>query len=299
MPQQPPTTLTPKSLREVDDLRRERLRRLAVVLLAVLDFGQPRVRQHRDGQRRVLAKVTDALRHVARAGAAVHPDDIDGERFERGQRGADLRPVEHRAEDLDGHLRDDGDASFDLLEVIEDGGQRRLRLQQVLARLDDEQIGAAVHEAAHLHAVGVTQFFEGGVAERRQLRPRPDGAGDPPRALLRRVVARHALRQLRRLEVQLVGHVRDLVLGEHDGRAAERVGLDHVAPDIEEARVNLLDRRRLTDEQVLRAALELRAAVVLQRQVLRLETRPHRAVEDDDALFQRVEKISHRKAVSN
>jgi hypothetical protein len=93
--------------------------------------------------------------------------------------------------------------------------------------------------------------------------------------------------------------VRDLVLGQDDRGAAERVGLDHVAAHVEEARVHLLDRRRPAHQQVLRAALELRPAVVFQRQILRLETRPHRPVEHDDALFKCVEKISHRKAVSD
>ena len=81
----------------------------------------------------------------------------------------------------------------------------------------------------------------------------------------------------------------DLELGEDDGVGAERVRLDHVAAGLEEVHVNLLDGVGARDEQVLRAVLELRPAVVLHRQPLRVQVRPHRAVEDDDAVFSALE----------
>src|SRR5205085_2507756 len=138
---------------EVCDLRCERFGRLAVMLRAVFDFRQTRVWQHRDGQRRVLAEIADALRHVLWASTAVHADDINRERLKRSQRGANLRAVEHRAEDFDGYLSNDGKATLDLLEVIEDGGERSFRLQQILACFDDEEINAAIVETAYLFAV--------------------------------------------------------------------------------------------------------------------------------------------------
>src|SRR5438105_5004115 len=131
---------------EVCDLRCERFRRLAVMLRAVFDFGQSCVWKHRDGQRRILAEIADALGHVLRASAAVHTNDINRERLKRSQCGANLRAVEHRAEDFDCYLSNDGKATLDLLEVIEDCRERSFRLQQVLAGFDDEEINAAIVE---------------------------------------------------------------------------------------------------------------------------------------------------------
>jgi hypothetical protein len=80
--------------------------------------------------------MAQALCHVFRAGPAVHPDEVNRKGFERGERRANLRSVEHRAEDFYGHLRDDWHAPPNLCKVIEDSRERRLRLKQVLASFD-------------------------------------------------------------------------------------------------------------------------------------------------------------------
>ena len=59
--------------------------------------------------------------------------------------------------------------------------------------------------------------------------------------------------------------------------------------------MNFLDRFGPADQEMLRTALELRAAIVIDGQVLRVQIRPHRAVKDDDAFLQGVEKVSHLK----
>src|SRR5687768_1037312 len=105
---------------KVLDLRRKALRRLVVVLLTVLHFRQPRVWQNRYGQRRVLAKIPKTVGHLLWPGSAVHSDDVDRKRFERGQRRADLGAVQHRPERLDCHLSDDGDLYFLLFEMFKD-----------------------------------------------------------------------------------------------------------------------------------------------------------------------------------
>src|SRR5215213_1897892 len=70
-------------LREVDQLRSETFRRLVVVHLAV-DYGrQTRIWKYRDWQRRVLADVANALRHVLWTSTAVHSDGVDRKRRER------------------------------------------------------------------------------------------------------------------------------------------------------------------------------------------------------------------------
>ena len=57
--------------------------------------------------------------------------------------------------------------------------------------------------------------------------------------------------------------------------------------------MNFLDRFGLGYEQMLRTTFELRAAVIIDGQVLRVEIRSHRAVKDDDAFFKCVEKAAH------
>ena len=80
------------------DLGGKALRRFVVMLFAVLDFGQSGVRQNATREAANFRRDSGNCRSYVRAGAAVHPDNVDRERFERGQCGADLRPVEHRAE---------------------------------------------------------------------------------------------------------------------------------------------------------------------------------------------------------
>ena len=48
--------------------------------------------------------------------------------------------------------------------------------------------------------------------------------------------------------------------------------------------VNFLNGFGFTDEQMFGTAFELRAAVIIDRQILRMQIRPHRAIKDDDAI---------------
>src|ERR1041384_5620296 len=87
--------------------------------------------------------------------------------------------------------------------------------------------------------------------------------------------------------------MRYLVFGQHDRGAAERISLNHVAADFEKAGMNFLDGFGLADKQGFRAAFELRTAVVIHGQVLRVQIGAHRAIKDDDAFAKCVEKVSH------
>src|SRR5262245_8081390 len=93
-------------IREVDKLRGETFRRLVIVHLAI-DYGrQTGVWKHGDRQRRILADVANALRHVLWTSAAVHSDNVDRKRRERGQSRGDLGAVEHGPKHFDRDLRD-------------------------------------------------------------------------------------------------------------------------------------------------------------------------------------------------
>ena len=102
------------------DLSGKALGRLVIILLAVLDLGQTGVRQDGNRQRRILAEITKAVGHVLRPGAAVHPDHVDRKWFERRQRRADLRTVQHRAEYLDRDLCDDRNPDLVLFKELKD-----------------------------------------------------------------------------------------------------------------------------------------------------------------------------------
>ena len=94
------------------------------------------------------------------------------------ERGADLAADEHPAGRLHRHLYLQRDLPAGRLHRPAAGDHRRLDLQQVHARLDEEQVDAAFEQPAGLHLVGVAQLGEADVPEARQLRARPDRAGD-------------------------------------------------------------------------------------------------------------------------
>ena len=107
------------------------------------ELGQPGVRHHRERDPRVLGQRAQVLAHLGGPGGAVQPDEVDAERLQRGERGADLGAEQHRAGGLDGDLRHDRHPPAL-------GGHRpahaqdgRLGLQEVLAGLDDDRVGAA------------------------------------------------------------------------------------------------------------------------------------------------------------
>ena len=88
------------------------------------------------------------------------------------------------------------------VELAHDAGDRGLHLQQILARLEQQQIDAALDEVARLLAVELGEFVEGDLRERRIGRRdeharRAHRAGDEARPLRRRRSGRHASRASR------------------------------------------------------------------------------------------------------
>ena len=161
VPQQPPTTRDA----ELGDVAAvelgELLGREVVVGAAVDDARQAGVGQHADRQRRVLAEVAQVLLHLGRAGGAVDAEHVGPHRGDRRRarrrsrcRRASGRwspsspaPAAAPARPAVGHRPPAAD-------------HRRLDLQQVHARLDEEQVDAAVEQPGGLLLVGVAQLGE-------------------------------------------------------------------------------------------------------------------------------------------
>ena len=90
-------------------------------------------------------------------------------------------------------------------------------------------------------------------------------------------------------DVEIVGAVGDVVLGEHGREAAEAGRLHGVDADVEERGVHPGDDVRPGEAQHLVAALERLPAEVVGRQVETLHVGAEGAVEDDDPLVDGIE----------
>ena len=191
-----------------------------------------------------------------------------------GDRRGDLGARQHPARELDRHLGLERDAAAVPAHRAVRGVDRGLGAEQVVHRLDDEQVDAALEQPVGELLVRGAQVVEADLAERRELRARPHRARDPPRrapASRNSSATSRAIVALARRELERP--VRDAVLGEHDREAAERVGLDDVDADVEERAVQLLDDVGPRRAEHLVAALERRAAEVVGAQLGELEVR--------------------------
>jgi len=95
------------------------------------------------------------------------------------------------------------------------------------------------------------------------------------------------------IERVLVGAPAEPVLAEHVRRAAEGVGADQVGAGLPVRAVDAAHDVGAREIQVLVAALVLRAAEIVGVEAGRLQHRPHRPVEDEDALQQRLAQAGH------
>ena len=293
VPQHPPMTLTPSSVTKPWWYSASWAGREVVVHLAVDHRRQAGVGQARDRHPAVLGQVAEVLVHLGRAGGAVEADDVGAHGLQGGEGGADLGAGEHAPGELDGDLDLDRDLAAGRGHrppAADDGG---LGLEEVEDGLDDEQVDAAVEQAPGLDLVGVAHLGEADLAERRELGAGADGAGHPPGSVGRGEPVGHLLGDLGRLAVELVGPVGDAVLVERDRQRPERVGLHHLAADLEERPVEVGDHVGPGVDEDLVAPLEGRPAEVVGRQSPELEVGAGGAVVDDDPLADGVEIAAH------
>ena len=230
----------------------------------------------------VRGQVAQVLAHLAGAGGAVQPDHVDAERLKRGQRRGDLAAEQHRPGGLDRDLGDDQRIRGHGRHGPPGADDGRLGLQQVLAGLDDQRVGAAAQQALGVGLVGVAQLAERDVAERGQLGARAHRAEHPARAARRGPAVGGGAGQPGGRLGQLDDPVRDPVLAEIGQVRAERVGGDAIRARLE---VGLVDPGHDVGPghvQYLVAALV--ASEVFDGGIARLEHRAHGPVCHDDSL---------------
>ncbi len=255
------------------------------------ELRQTRIGHHRHPDLRVPGQVPEVLTHLRGAGGAVQPDVVDPERLQRGERRADLRTEQHRPGGLHGDVHDQ--------RHLDAGGGHRplgaehrgLGLQQVLAGLDQHRVDAALEHPGDLLVVGLAQRHVGCVTEGGQLGSRADGAQHEPRLCrgaegvrLRPGQGGAGLRQFE-------DPVLDVVLGQVGQVGPEGVRLDGVDADLEILAVHRPDDVGSGHVEDLVAALQ--PGEIVQRRILCLQHRAHRAVRNDDALGERGQQRVH------
>ena len=107
---------------------------------------------------RLAGKEAERLVHLDGTRGAVHADDVGLHRLERAQCRADLGAEQHPAGELDGHLHLDRHLAPGVLHGTAARLYRRLGLEHVVDRLDQEQIDAAVEKPAREHLIGVPEI---------------------------------------------------------------------------------------------------------------------------------------------
>ena len=249
------------------------------------ELGQPGIRHAGQRHARVRGQVAQVLAHLAGTRRAVEPDHVDAERLERGERRADLGAEQHRAGRLDSDLGDQQDIGAGGRDRPAGADDRRFGLQQVLAGLDDQRVGAAAQQAGGVALVGVAELRERDVAERRQLRAGPHRAEHPARPAGAGGLVGRLPGQPRAALGEFLDPAGDPVLAEIAEVRAERVSADAVDPGVQVAVMDSPDDVRAGDVQDLVAAFV--PGKVVDRDRAALQHGSHRAVGDDYPLAER------------
>ena len=131
------------------------------------------------------------------------------------------------------------------------------------------------------------------MTEGRQAGAGADRPDDEARAAVGCYLGDRVSGQLGCAPVDLERLLGQLELAKRHRRAAEAVGLDRIGTRLEIAEMNLEDQVRPAQVQDLGAVL-LAPEVALDREIPTLDLGPHGAVEQEDALLERLQKVRHR-----
>ena len=280
---------------EARELCRHRHRLQRVVRATVDVDRQAGVGDAGDGQRRVRCDVADRLAHVLGSGGAVEADDIDVQRLEDREHRGGVGAEQHPAGDVERHHGHDRNRTRGFCRGVASGEDRGLCLEDVLLRLDDEQIGTAEDERRGLLAIDGHEVREPEPAHRRIARcgqesGRPHAPRDEARAPILRVLVGNPPGELRGGHVQLGGDISLAPLLQARARGLKGAGLDDVAARIEEAPMDALDDLWGVDREAVHPAFQRRAAEVIAGERLRLQAGAHGAVENQHTLAQRIKE---------
>ena len=181
------------------------------------------------------------------------------------------------------------------------GEDRRLEIQRVENRLEQEEINPTIEQGLDLLGIGNHQPVEGhgtvaGIIHIRRHRGGTIGGTDrsrdkhlAPRILRHEFIGR-LTSHLGTGDVDLPHGILQAVVGLRDSRRAEGIRLDDVAPPLEVGAMDPLDHVRTSNReeiivslQVMPMILEAFAAEVRLGQWVTLDHRSHRSVEQGDA----------------
>lgn len=218
------------------------------------------------------------LGHLGGSGGAVEADGVDAERFQHRQRCTALRPHEHDSGGLDGEV--DENRQVDL---ARGGGTMSAydcgaSLQEVLAGLDLDAVGARVNHGLDDLLVDIADGGETNLTKGRQLGSRTDRSNDVTR-LVRTLVSCLAS-QFRGSRCQFDSTWSDAVLRQGRQVHTEGVGLDDVSPGIQVGVMNAGDDIGSGDIEYLVAALK--SLEVIYREIAALQHRAHGAINDEN-----------------
>ncbi len=240
------------------------------------------VRQRADEPRPFKADLPDNFTQFRRAKGAVDAQDIHfGIRFDGGHKRRWIGPRKHvGAAQIKRRLHHDRQPSAHFGEDKIGGVDDALDAQQVLLRLDEQDIHPAGHEAAHLLGIAVEHCFPIGVSKGNQLGAGSDGADDiawPIRCLKLQAGAAGDLGGDFVVLKDALGHLR---LGHHDLVGAEGVGLNGIASNGQKVLMDFLNDLRAGEVQNF-GDIFLAHPIALQIESAQLKVGSHRAVKHD------------------
>ncbi len=200
----------------------------------------------------------------------------------------------------------DHDRQFHLvfLEHLLHGEDRRLGVEGVEDGLDQDQVGAALDQAAGGLGVVLHQLVEGDVAVAGVVDVRGDRTGAAGRAehagdeawLVRGfqgLGVGHLAGDTRALDVELVNQRFHAVVGLGYLRGVERVGLEDIGAGVQVGFLDRGDHIGAAEQQKIVVAFDIawpigkaRATIVVFLEAVTLDHSTHAAVEDQDALFE-------------
>ena len=140
-----------------------------------------------------------------------------------------------------------------------------------------------------LDGKGAFELAVGDMAQARQPRAGADRTDDEAGTAVAGQGLDRLPCQLGRAPVDLDRPLLEAELAQRDRRAAEAVGLDRVGPGAQVAQVDLADEVGPAEVEDLRAVLL--APEVVEREVAALDLRPHRSIEEKDALAGVCQKV--------